>query len=194
MFPIYQLQKSVIFDILKFGKLIKNHDVKMKKGKKGVSSIIATILLILISIFAATIIIGFVVPFVKDTLAEEKECYEVKDQLKINTESAYTCVYGGGKNASVTIRREFGEVEIKGFKMGVYGDDGARVFDIKEGRVENVKMINGSDILEIPEKGGERTYSINTTLTNINEVKIVPLRINGKPCSKAVNTAKIKGC
>jgi len=167
----------------------------MIKGKKGVSSIIATILLILISIFAATVIIGFVVPFVKDTLAEEKECYEVKDQLKINTESAYTCVYGGGKNASVTIRREFGEVEIKGFKMGVYGDDGARVFDIKEGMiVTDVQMINGSTILSLPEKGGERTYNITTTLTSIDEVKIVPLRINGKPCSKAVNTAKIKGC
>ena len=61
------------------------------KTKKGLSPVITTILLILLSVTAVIIIAGVIIPFVKDSLCGEKECFEASDQLTIDTENGYAC-------------------------------------------------------------------------------------------------------
>src|SRR3989344_8294511 len=60
-------------------------------GKRGVSGVIATILLILLSLVAIGILAGFVIPFVKENLDESTSCIKVTNELSIVREkSCYT--------------------------------------------------------------------------------------------------------
>jgi len=48
------------------------------KGKRGLSPVIAVLLLILITVAAVTLVATFLIPFVKDTLNDSTECVDYK--------------------------------------------------------------------------------------------------------------------
>lgn len=163
----------------------RKREQKEKYKKKGISPVIATILLILLSVTAVIIISGLIIPFVKNTTKESKECFDVMDQLTINTESGYTCYYNNGTNniANLTIKRGTKETTLSGFIIAVSGGGNSKTFEIISGTVNNVKMINGSDNIEIPKKGEERTYSITTDLLKIEYAEVAPIMEDGKMCN-----------
>lgn len=164
-----------------------------KKEKRGVSPLISTVLLILVSITAAIIIFTVVVPFVRNTLSESKECFGTLDQLTINTESGFTCYYGtGNKIVNITIKRGSKEAEIERFKISISGQGTSNMFDIKDGEIR-VKMLDGSTSIEIPEAGGERTYSLNTTMTEVLYAEVYPVMESGKMCDPT-DRAQIDNC
>ena len=49
---------------------------KMLKKKKALSDVVATVLIILLTVIAGAIIAQFIVPYVKDSLAESSECLD----------------------------------------------------------------------------------------------------------------------
>lgn len=166
------------------------------KLSRGISQVITSILLILISIVGVIIISGLVIPFVRDSLGESKECFEVIDQLTINTESGYTCYYNNTINkmiANVTIKRGTGAAEINGFIIAISGGGSSKTFEIKNGTVKDVKMIDGSADIKIPGKGEEMTYSMNTSLDEVRYAEIAPIMASGRIC-KATDKKEIERC
>lgn len=168
-----------------------------QKLKKGLSPVIATILLILLSVTAISIIARAIIPFVRESLGEGKECFELLGGLKIDTEGGYACYYdktplpGSEKIVNITIHQ--GDVEIKGFKISIIGEGDSRVFDIEEGSVPYISMLNGSAVLELPGKGGRKTYSIDTDLTDVKKAVVAPVTKNGKLC-KETDEAELTEC
>lgn len=154
-----------------------------KKMKKGISPVIATILLIVISILAVMIIAGIVIPFVRDSSREAKQCFEAIDLLEIEL-SEYTCHYNVStvKMVNISVKRKMKDIELEGFIIAVSGGAEGETFEIKEGETENVRMINGSLNLVIPKRGERKTYSMNTTLTIIDYAEIAPILKGGKVC------------
>jgi flagellin-like protein len=53
-------------------------------NRNGLSAIVATIMIILLTVSAAGIIMGFVVPFVRDGLQESTECVAFQEYYKFN--------------------------------------------------------------------------------------------------------------
>lgn len=178
---------------------------KMINTKKGLSPIVSTILLILISISAVVLIAGFVIPFVRDKLEESKVCYDVREQLKINTEAeeGLTCHSVTNKNVSIQIARGTNDVDIRGFILGIYGAS-SKTFEIYEGTdlsAQGIKMFDGTLPLDIPELGEERTYTVNLTTAGLAgesqlRAKIMPI-MKGKQGSincPQTDNAKIPKC
>ncbi len=164
--------------------------------KRGISPIITTVLLIMVSIVAVLIVAGFIIPFIRDSLGESKDCFDVVDQLEINTGSGYTCYYNESSTnmiANLTVKRGTKEVDINGFVLAVSGGGSSKTFEIKEGVVLGVKMLSGSSNIEIPEKGEEMTYSINTTLPEVRYAEIAPIMKSGKIC-RSLGKAEIEKC
>lgn len=166
----------------------------MMKNKKGISPIIATILLILIAIFAAMLISSVVIPLVKESIGEGGECFKTIDQLKIDTQSGYTCYSGSTpKIVNITVQRGPKKAEIIRFVISVHGEGANQLFEIQEGKVTNVTMLNGNKQLELPRLGEERTYSLTTSFSEISYVTISPVVKGGKRCDP-VDEAYIEQC
>ncbi len=165
------------------------------EAKRGLSPVITTILLILLSVAAVIIIAGVIIPFVRDTTKEGKECFDAMDQLSINTESGYTCYYNNGSNniANITIKRGTKETALIGFIIAVSGGGNSKTFEIKEGKVEGVRMIDGTEDIKIPGKGEERTYSITTDLPRVDYAEAAPIMEDGKMCNPT-DKAEISAC
>ena len=171
---------------------------KMNKGRKAISMIITSILLILISITAVIIVAGVLIPFVKDTLTESKDCFESIGKLTIDTEHGYACSYNkivNKQTLNITVKR--GEIEIKEFRISVGGEGYSESFEIKEGEVGdedgNIEMLDGSENLEIPGKGVELTYSIDTNLELIEYAEVYPVLESGKLCEEKAS-ADVEAC
>ena len=150
--------------------------------KKSQSQVISTILLILLSITAVSIIAGVIIPMVRDYASDR--CFETIGVLEIDRSSEYTCYdknneKGEGKTF-VAVKRASKNVEIEGFALSVSGETDSKVFSIKEGEeIDEVKMFDGNT-LKIPERGGMKTYVIDVEF-EVKGVKIAPIS-NGKLC------------
>jgi len=163
----------------------------MIKSKKGVSPLIATILLILISIIAIASIFAFVVPFVKDMLEESKECFNIPEQISIIDSSVYTCFNNDKSKIGVSVKRSSEEVEIGGFKISVKGKDASNtdtavIVEIKQGEFPtDAYMLDGSQPPVLPGRGEEKTYVITLNDVTPEKVVIAPISAKGELCNVA---------
>ncbi|HUS48694.1 MAG TPA: hypothetical protein VMZ91_00875 [Candidatus Paceibacterota bacterium] len=162
--------------------------------RKALSPVITTVLLILVSVTAIVIISGVIIPFVRNSLTESKECFETAGQLTINTNSGYTCYYEDDEKitANITIKRGSAEIDLERFKISVSAGGIGKSFDIKSGET-GVSMLGGG--LEIPDAGEERTYSITTGLNLAEGVyaEVYPVMKSGKLCD-STDTAELEEC
>jgi hypothetical protein len=159
----------------------------MIKTKKGVSPVIATILLVVVSIAAIAIIAGIIIPFVRDSLDDSKKCFEIRDYVTIDSGSAYTCYQNdsGDYFINISVKRGVKETNIEGFMIAISGGGSSETFEIKNGTSDQrIKMLDGTSNLVIPTRGGTRTYSLNTS-TNLPEIgyaEISPILGGGGTC------------
>ncbi len=155
-------------------------------NEKGISPVVTTVLLILVSISAVIVIAGIIVPYVRSLLGESKECFATLEQLSINTESGYTCYYkdGGDKIATITIERGTKDIDITGFLIRISGGGIGKRFEVKEGQNPDsvVMRHDSSSQLEIPGLGEEITYNFTTTLDEIEYVEVAPIMGSGNTC------------
>ena len=135
--------------------------------RKGVSPVIATVLLVVLTLVAVGILAAFLIPFVNDSFKDSKECFDVLGKVKFDMDSPYNCRVNGatGGTASATgfsVRMDTDQV----FALkAVFTKSGrGNTYDIENGTVtEGIRMLNGAvgGNLEVPFKGGVRTYVAN---------------------------------
>lgn len=149
--------------------------------RKGVSPIIATVLLVILTLVAVGILAAFVIPFVNDSFKGSKECFEVLGKVKFDGESLYNCrVTGTTPRTGFSIRMDTGEA----FAL--------KAILTKNGRGDTVSIENGTastsihmlgaplgQALEVPFKGGVRTYVANDWY---DRVEINAVLKSGKVC------------
>lgn len=125
------------------------------KIKKGVSPIIATVLLIMITIVAVGIIAGFVIPMVKEKLKQGKSCFELAEYFKI-IESDYSCYTA--TETKLMIERGMGDFEVDGFVASIFSGSSAKPYRITE---------------DLPEAGGAKTYVFDIELGKQAEISTI---------------------
>ena len=172
--------------------------------KKALSPVIATVLLILLSVVLITIIAAAIIPFIRDKLEEAEQCAEVvgvADALVIDSEKGYFCYYtetGRGEKKTVKITLHRGDIDIEGIKISIVSKGESEVYDIKEMQVEDkvgeIEMLNSGIDLTFPGKRGEETYIIDTDLTEEDiSVVIAPILKNEKIC-RETDRAELEKC
>ncbi len=127
----------------------------MKRGKKGLSSVIATVLLILITFLAIGLIVSFIIPMVKKNLGKSISCFELIEYFKI-VEGEYSCYTS--ENTMLMVDRGAEEYDVKGFAVSIITEGQSKRYDVAGGSIENVKMLNGSETIEVPKPGEARSY------------------------------------
>lgn len=154
------------------------------------SPVIATVLLLVITVVLVSVLAAFVIPFVRNSVEPSGECFKALNKLTlIGTE--YSC-YVAGTNGRTGISVQTGDVELDGFTLVVYAQGSSVPIEVVPGATSAQVRVLGSAFntpLELPAKGGLRTYVVNGPY---NQVEIVPILRSGK-CDKT-SSIKIVEC
>ncbi|MBI5803849.1 type IV pilin N-terminal domain-containing protein [Candidatus Pacearchaeota archaeon] len=166
-----------------------------KIKKKALSSVVATILLVMLTIIAVAIIAGFIIPFVSDSLNEGTECVDYTNYFIFEDEFGYNCYSQvDGENfyaisVGVSSAKSESEEKIKGFKLAFQKTGGSEVADVLEGEptsgeLGGIRMLDSAKpIIEIPKGREVRTYVYRTTET-FESVGISPILKSGRLCDQ----------
>jgi hypothetical protein len=161
--------------------------------KQGISDIISTILIILLTISATFVLSTFVIKFIKDQTGGQKICYDAKDQLSIDTTSGYTCVNRDISKTYVMIKRGNENVEIKKIIISVRSGGSAKSYTIENGvTLADVSMYNGDNTLVIPGLGASETYNFSGVTGSSAEIMMV--LDNDKTCQAQDFKAELGDC
>lgn len=133
-------------------------------NKKGVSAVIATVLIIMITVAAVAIIWSFVIPMIKDSL---EDSVSGKVSLNIETKGGYTVYDSINQFASVQIERGQDDFELRGIQViFTFSDGTSRDFEVNESNYGTLA------------KGTSSVY-IFKMLNDSVKVSIAPIIISG---------------
>jgi hypothetical protein len=165
--------------------------------KKGVSTIVTVVLLILVSITAVALIAAFVIPFIKGSLNESQECFVTLGKIEA-VPGQYTCYSEENGEVSVRIKRGFADgVEVSGLAVVLSGDGKSRRYDITTGlESASIKEYGGEyeSALTLPAEGEESTYVIQDIddLGAITSAQISAVMASDRVCEPV--TVEIPAC
>ncbi len=168
------------------------------RNKKGVSALVATVLLVLITIAAVGLIWGAILPLIQRGLQQGQGC-GVEVRLTINTQTGYTCSTENW--TKVMVERPTEDFELVGMLLQVGGQGFTKSYEIRAGQViggENcldeetvanetealekgncsVYMWNGKNWtakLELPAKGEARTYLVTDLPVKGEYASVAPI-------------------
>lgn len=160
--------------------------------KRGVSPVVATVLLLVLTVVIAGVIYSVVVPFVNEQLGNSKACLNALDSVEF-ADSQFNCY------TSTPADRTGFSVKVK--KTGITGvrvalidsQENSDVFDITDeaivlgGVVPSIRDIgedfDADEMLEFPTSaGGQRTYITNQLYT---QAEVAPITESGDICAVA---------
>lgn len=168
--------------------------------KKGVSTVVATVLILLITISAFAILSQFLIPYVKSALADAGDCKDYEHYFSIqetiddeNGVFNYNC-YDNSKNnlTGISIR---GKAELKdklgnlkGFQVVLKNDSTSTSFRVIDGEITPQVWVAGDyppvRPLKIPQPNDIITYVYNGT-QYYNNVEVYAIVKTGKVCNIA---------
>ena len=176
---------------------------KKRLNKKGLSPIIAAVLLLLVTIAAIAIIAGVIVPFTREGLEESSSCLDFQTyfQFEENFEfggeiNKYNC-YDETNNLqglSIAARSErmINDSGIIGFNLILTNaDDTTKAVSVREGAAScvdgGVRLFGDpscSDDLSVPKIGEIVNYVYNLELddVDIEELEVYPVLKGDKAC------------
>src|SRR3989344_4143441 len=157
--------------------------IRLPESKRSQSQIIATILLILISIAVIGIIANFSLDFVRDEISES-DCFDVIDEVKIRNNPDYTCYDVSNNMLRVQIYFNNNE-SLEGFVLEV-GAASSKTFYAKKDSFDSEFTMYDGGALQLPGKYEERVYNVSSTFSNPPErLSVHPIIKEGKVCESS---------
>ncbi len=149
-------------------------------NKRGISDLVTTVLLVLITIVAVGILYASVMPLIKTNIEKTKQCNDVA--MEVVTEGGYTCYLDNGE-VEVQVSRGPSDVELYGIQIQLSGGGISKTFNIYNGTTSNnIKLLDGNydEELELPGKNEALTYVIKSGLSDFEKVAVAPILKIGK--------------
>jgi len=175
--------------------------------KQGVSIVVASVLLIMITVIAGVLIASFIVPFVKNNLYKSTECLPYRGYFSFQqtyeyrgSQIHYNCysknIYGVAITANPITDRT--TENVTGFLI-VFSNEttstGVKVINsmTASSNTGKVRMFNHTDkIIHVPESGGFETYVYNGT-KGFTTLTVQPILSSGSICSET-DSIKLEPC
>lgn len=137
-------------------------------NKKGISAVVATVLIILITVAAITIVWAAIIPMINNQLDQGTLCLDAVSQLSI-MDAGYTCVDSTAKTLSLQIKKGATNFELADIQVLISSG----------GNIESVKLLDTYALADLPDANEEKVFILNITailLTGtIDSVKIAPI-------------------
>lgn len=155
----------------------------MKNNKKGISAVVATVLIILITVAAVTIIWAAIIPMVKDNLDRGTICLNAMQQLNIMNKG-YTCYDSTVTPNVVRVQVAHGPRNISLVGIQVLVSDAL-------GDTNSTVVRTG-----LPQPNGEKVIVAPYSGANPASVKIAPLVLVGgaEETCDALSAVQLRAC
>ncbi len=150
------------------------------ENTKGLSQVVTTVLLILLSVAAIAIVWGIVNSFVENKLEGASSCLDVLDQIELNND--WTCYNTSSNKTLISINR--GDAEMTSVLVSVSLGTSSTVFRIlnESSLVENVREYLAEYLnISLPSKEGGKTYVLSG-INQIPEQIIISVQSGKKQC------------
>ena len=119
-------------------------------NKKGISAIVATVLIILITVAAVTIIWAAIIPMIKDNLSGSTVCFDASAALSVSRD--YSCYNSSSNVTRIQVKRTTGNFDLVSL-------------DIILGSKGTTKSFNQ---IIIPDVSGTHVYELNLSPGALN--------------------------
>jgi len=155
--------------------------------KKGISTVVATVLIILITVAAVTIIWSAVVPMIRENLEGGSACLDAVSQISIVGTQGYTCVTSDGTVGVIKVQIKRGA---KGFNLA----DIQMIVTTAEGDTHSSYLLDDEDDLwgentleDLPGQNEEKVFTSGEIeeFDGAERISIAPLVGSGaskNPC------------
>lgn len=171
----------------------------MKRGKKGISAIIGSVILIAIVLAAGVIVWGVVNNMVDDNLEGSGSCSNLMGKIELN--SGYTCF--DSNNDSLVFSITLGDVEVDGILISLSKSGSTKTIEFINGTGptggETINEYPGNSVSanELPGRNEGSTYIYNATGSSFSDgvdlIEISPI-IGGNRCSPIDSISEIPPC
>jgi hypothetical protein len=125
--------------------------------KRGISTVVATVLIVLITVAAVTILWVAISPLIDQNLETGTRCFNVQGKIAIDSDVRYTC-YNSTADEETSWNVTHYRVERR---AGTPTLEGFEVYVEKNGATLNVTRVVGER--NIPIENGNKKYNITTT-------------------------------
>lgn len=166
----------------------------MKQNKRGISPIIATVLIIMITISAISILAGFLVPFVKDSLSKGAECTNYGEFYTFDESFNYNCYNAtSGNNLYLISIKKSNDRELENnseeLRIVFRLDNGEqKTATVKNGdapsNIAGGVSLPGENGLRVPRAGGTLTYIYNGSNQIYASAEVYSVLKSGKICEQ----------
>tara|TARA_Y100000034_G_scaffold130823_1_gene190254 strand:- start:2302 stop:2835 length:534 start_codon:yes stop_codon:yes gene_type:complete len=171
------------------------YKVIFKKNKKGVSGIIATVIMIGLVIAIAAILWSVVNNLIGEQVSSSESCFGNFGKVTLNKQ--YVCKDSIANEIQFAIN--IGDIDVDSALVSVSGQSGTKSFEIKNSTTYSyVKMFGGSygGALQLPGENAGLTYVVGLTtlgITDATSIKIAPV-LNGNQCEVSDSITSIGSC
>ncbi len=162
------------------------------KNIKGISSIIATLLLIVLTIVLIVVVWTVVNNLVKDKISQSSACFGNFEKVTLN--DLYSC-YNSSSN-QMQFSLNIGDIEVDSVVVSVSSPAESKSFTITNDlqTVAGVKYLSGATLIKLPGKNSAITYLFDWTGSGTpNSVQIAPI-ISTQQCSVSDSITTIDNC
>ena len=154
--------------------------------KRGLSGVVETVLILMITVAAVGLLASFVIPFVKESLSKSSECVGMEGIYQFDETFELNCL-NSGVNATFSVKaNNVDESKIAGFDVVIFGGGESKVIKVRKEGFASLKMYNGSESITLQKSGESLTYAYYTGSVNYSSAELRTALQNGRVC-EAVN-------
>ncbi len=138
--------------------------------KKGMSSVIAVVLILLLTITAGSFIYTVLIPYLKTATTSSQKCYYADLDI---VGGSYTYLNSTTNNLYVQIKRGNKETDLVGIQIKLSGDSVSKIVEVTNGTSTLILSELGETTLSLPNAEETRTYVLNITALGIGKFRFV---------------------
>ncbi|OGI12485.1 hypothetical protein A3K64_04200 [Candidatus Micrarchaeota archaeon RBG_16_36_9] len=163
-------------------------------SKKGLSTVVVTLILIALSMMAVMLIWTFINKMIRSQIESSESCFGNYDKVQINGE--YTCYEENGGAYNLRFSLMIGDVKVDKVRVSVSSESTVKGYEIAGGNetIEGLAMYpSGSMLINLPAKNAGVTYRATGFTSRIDSIRIAPV-IGGTVCEVSDSIAEIENC
>lgn len=161
---------------------------------KGLSEVVATVIIIMLVIVATAAIWGITNNFIKDKTEDSTSCFNIDFSEKVTFNGEYTCYNSSGDEIQFSVN--IGDVEISKIVVSILAGGSSKSFELTGTETELSGLYNypsRTTNIKMPEKNSGKTYIATGISENADWIKIAPYA-GDKPCNPTDTIYELEDC
>jgi hypothetical protein len=162
--------------------------------RRAFSAIVATVLIVSLTVIVGAVLAAFVIPFVKENLTGSTSCVPVQNYYSFDQSLGHNCYTSSSYRLSIAERADTkGAEQVVGFNVVMQGADGAGTMHQARTTSDTLRSLNGSIYPGLPGPGNVKTYR-NDTPTRYTRAELYAVLASGKTCEQQGGTVTLRQC